>query len=100
MSVCFLRFKDFMEAIQNDGRIGATHIAIYAAIWLFWLECDKPESILVYARQIMPMAKIRASSTYYGCLSDLNDFGYLHYEPSCNRNKPSRISLYKMETGF
>lgn len=99
MSVCILRFKDFMEAIQNDGRIGATHIAIYAAIWLFWLECDKPESILVYARQIMPKAKIRASSTYYGCLMDLRCFGYLQYEPSYNRNKPSRISLCEMGAG-
>jgi len=90
----------FMNGIVSDGRIGSTHIAIYTAIWIYWQECDRPACIQAYGRQIMPMAKIRASSTYYGCLSDLNDFGYLHYEPSYNRNKPSRISLYRMETGF
>ncbi|MFZ4262173.1 hypothetical protein ACFRAE_09020 [Sphingobacterium sp. HJSM2_6] len=82
-----------MGKITNDGRMGSTHIAIYTAIWMYWMECGKPEVIHVYCRQIMPKAKIRASSTYYGCLGDLHGFGYLQYYPSYNRNKPSCIIL-------
>lgn len=92
-SVSILRFKEFMKAIQNDGRIGATHIAIYVALLMCWRESDYPQPLIVYSYEVMKIAKIRAPSTYYSVLADLHDFGYLRYVPSFNKNRGSRIYL-------
>lgn len=93
MSVCILRLKVFLEAIQNDGRIGATHIAIYAALLMCWRESDYPQPLIVYSYEVMKIAKIRAPTTYYSVLTDLHDMGYLRYEPSFNKYRGSRIYL-------
>jgi hypothetical protein len=34
-----------------------------------------------------------SSDTYYRTIKDLNDFGYLRYEPSYKRNQGSKIYL-------
>lgn len=92
-SVSVLRFKEFMKAIQSDGRIGATHIAIYAALLMCWRESDYRQPLIVYSYEVMKIAKIRAPSTYYSVLADLHEFGYLRYEPSFNKYRGSRIYL-------
>ena len=88
--VSILRFKEFMKAIQSDGRIGATHIAIYAALLMCWRESDHQQPLIVYSYEVMKIAKIRAPSTYYSGLADLHEFGYLRYEPSFNKYKVRR----------
>jgi hypothetical protein len=92
-SVSILRFKEFMKAIQSDGRIGATHIAIYAALLMCWRESYYSQPLIVYSYEVMKIAKIRAPSTYYSALADLHDLGYLRYEPSFNKYQGSRIYL-------
>jgi len=46
-----------------------------------------------YAHEIMPLAKILASTTYHRCIRDLHELGYIFYEPSYKRNQPSKIYL-------
>jgi hypothetical protein len=83
----------FFEAIVRDARIGITHIGIYAALVQYWQAKGFPNPIRAYAHEIMPLAKISASTTYHKCIRDLHDFGYILYEPSYKRNERSSIYL-------
>lgn len=86
------QLKGFFEAIQNDGRIGITHIGLYATLLQYWQENGFPKSITVFSYQIMDLAKISAT-TYHRCIRELSEYGYIRYEPSFKKNKGSRIFM-------
>ena len=39
----------------------------------------------------MAIAKISALKTYYRCIKDMSDYGYLRYVPSKKKNRASKI---------
>jgi hypothetical protein len=83
----------FFLAIERDARICVTHIGIYAALVQYWQANGFQNPMRAYAHEIMPLAKISASTTYHKCIRDLHDFGYILYEPSFKRNVRSCIYL-------
>jgi hypothetical protein len=87
----------FFEGIRKDYRICTTHIGLFAALLEYWQRHEFRNPIEAYSYQIMPLAKISASTTYHKCLRDLHHYGYLRYEPSFKRNRPSRIFLISVE---
>lgn len=89
--------SDFFEAIGNDARISITHIGIYAALLQYRVQNGFANPIQVFSHQIMSIAKLSSAITYHKCVRDLNEYGYIRYEPSFNRMKGSKI--YFIERG-
>lgn len=83
--------SEFFSAIENDGRISVTHIGMYAALLQFWKDQQYANPMQVFSHQIMRLAKISSSATYHKRIKDLNDFGFIRYEPSYKRNAASKI---------
>jgi len=83
--------SDFFSAIEKDFRIGTTHIAIYAALLEYRVSKGFINPIEVYRYEITSLAKISSPYTYHKCIKDLNDYGYLKYEPSVKKTQGSRI---------
>lgn len=83
--------SDFFSAIEKDFRIGTTHIAIYAALLEYRVCKGFINPIEVYRYEITSLAKISSPYTYHKCIKDLNDYGYLKYEPSVKKTQGSRI---------
>lgn len=81
----------FFQRSQNDQRLGVTHIGVFAALVQFAAASGFSNPVQAYSYEIMPIAKISALKTYSRCMHDLNDYGYLRYEPSKKKNKPSSI---------
>ncbi|OKS85679.1 hypothetical protein [Mucilaginibacter polytrichastri] len=83
--------SDFFTAIEKDGRIGITHIGIYAALLKYRIDKGFVNPIYVFRRDIMHIAKISWPNTFYKCVNDLSEYGYIKYEASFNKNEGSRI---------
>lgn len=88
--------SDFFQAIQHDGRISVTHIAIYAALLQYRMDNGFNNPIQAFSYQIMRIAKLSSTITYLKCIRDLSEYGYIKYEPSFNRKKGSRIHFLEM----
>lgn len=84
---------EFFTGIKNDPRICITHIGVFAALVQYWQTSGFASPVRAYAHEMMPLAKISASTTYHRCIRDLHDFGYIIYEPSFKRNQRSSIYL-------
>ena len=84
----------FFRDISVDARVTVTHISVYAAI-LQSLRRLGTDYLLMFGFELMQVAKISSGKTYYKAVRELNEFGYINYEPSFKKNKPSRISLPK-----
>jgi hypothetical protein len=83
----------FFSAIENDYRINTTHLGIFAALLQYGIQRGFTNPIKVFSYQIMPMAKVLASSTYHKHVKELSRYGYIRYVPSFKKNKPSSIYM-------
>lgn len=82
---------DFFKAIEHDFRISTTHIAVYAALLHIRACQDFANPIEVFRCEIAPIAKITAPYTYHKYVKELNEYGYLVYEPVFKKSQRSRI---------
>jgi hypothetical protein len=83
--------SDFFTAIENDYRISITHVGVYVALLQFRVGKGFINPILAYRHEIMNIAKISSPKTYYKCMRELSEYGYIKYEPTCKRNQGSKI---------
>ncbi|KVV16198.1 hypothetical protein ACRASX_14810 [Flavobacterium sp. TMP13] len=84
-------FSNFFVGIQNDFRISTTHIAIYMALLQSRIERGFANPIQVFAKEVMPIAKVSSQRTYNKILHDLNDYGYIKYVISFKKNEGSKV---------
>lgn len=82
---------NFFKAVQDDGRISVTHIGIYAALLHYRARRNMQNPVCAFSHEIMALAKIASSFTYYKCIRELSEYGYINYIPSYKKTKASRI---------
>ena len=85
----------FFKAQQKDGRIGITHIALFASLIYHWYIEGSTNPLSAFSRDIMKTSKIKSHVTYFRCIKELSDYGYIIYKPSFKKTQASKI--YFME---
>ena len=83
----------FYMAIENDTRIGTTHISLYMALLQQWNLNGGLNPVIIARATIMRAAKINARYTYNKCMNDLEQFGYIIYIPTTNQFDHSSVTL-------
>jgi hypothetical protein len=81
----------FFAAIARDPRISFTHISLFAALVQYRQEHGFDNPVQFFSHQIMRLAKISGTATYARIIRELDEYGYIRYEPSYNRNQGSKI---------
>jgi hypothetical protein len=87
------KFERFMELSQVDSRLSPLHFSLYMAVLYLRQSRGGEDGIEVNARTLMPLAKIGSATSYHRVIRELNAYGYIRYEPSCDCRKPSRVWL-------
>lgn len=93
----FPPLSGFYKAIAGDARIGSTHISIYMALLQQWNINGGSNPVKIERAVIMSAAKINARQTYNKCINELQEYGYIIYEPCSNQFEASVIHLKNME---
>ena len=83
----------FYEAIQDDPRIGATHISLYMALFQLYNLNGFRNPIHISRKRVMETAKISGLATFHKCIKDLSAFGYIQYLPSYKPAISSQVNL-------
>lgn len=86
--------SSFFHAIEKDFRISTTHIAIYAALIQFRIDKGFINPIEAYSIEIQKIAKIASPKTYHKCIRELDEYGYVIYLPTKNKNKRSSVYFH------
>lgn len=87
----------FYDRIQSDNRLNPTHISLYLALFQFWNLNHFQNPISISRNEMMRLSKISALGTYHKCIKQLQEFGYIVYEPSFNPYKGSLVHLYNFD---
>jgi hypothetical protein len=73
--------RGFFERIQDDHRIGPMHISLYAVLLSLRDESAYTSFFPVNRKELMARSKILGKTTYYRCLNELAESGYIEYQP-------------------
>lgn len=86
----------FFVRASGDHRIGPHHVAVYMAIFQEWCiqECANP--ITVFKEQVSKVSKV-GKTTYYKCMQELHEYGYIEYTPSYSPFLGSLVRLVEMD---
>jgi hypothetical protein len=87
----------FYNAIEEDTRIGSTHISIYMALLQQWNLSGGKSPVEIERKEIIKAAKISARHTYNRCMNELREYGYIRYQPSSNVFIKSSVILINYE---
>ena len=85
----------FFQAMDSDPRISTSHMAVYFAMLRIWADTGFSGAVEIFASDGAKVAKL-SKSTYFTCLRDLHDFGYLVYVSSFKNDVPSKVYLRKI----
>lgn len=84
----------FFDRIIPDRNLNPTHVSLYIALFQFWNVNRFRNPISITRDEVMRICKISSKATYHKCMRDLNDKGYVKYEPSYNPYKGSMVTLF------
>ncbi len=87
----------FYDRIHSDDRLNPTHISLYLAMFQFWNLNHFRNPISISRSEMMRLSKIGALGTYHKCIRQLQEFGYIIYEPSFNPYKGSLVHLHNFD---
>lgn len=83
----------WMELVAVDDRLTAHHISLYLSLFQVWNKSRFPDKIVISRNELFRLSKIGSSKTYYKCLHQLHEFGYIRYYPSNNSLKGSTVIM-------
>ncbi len=84
----------FFDRIIQDRNLNPTHISLYIALFQFWNINRFQNPISITRDEVMRISKISSKATYHKCMRELNEKGYVKYEPSFNPYKGSMVILF------
>lgn len=87
----------FFNKVSKDDRLNPTHVSLYVSLFQFWNACRFHNPISISRNEVMRVSKISSKATYHKCIRELNDFGYLSYQPSYNPFKGSLVYLFDFQ---
>lgn len=87
---------DFCDTIEEDARIGITHVSLYVALLYEYLTGSLQQPIYANSTKLMKKAKM-SRRTYMKCIRELQQFGYISYKPSCDPGKRSQVYLKRLQ---
>lgn len=88
--------EDFMSMAGDDPRIGPCHISLYVAALHFFQKQGEVNPIYIYSSELRKQSKIVSVRSYYSCMRDLKQWGYIKLEPSFNAAKASALFLQRL----
>jgi hypothetical protein len=85
---------DYSKQIRRmgkDQRLLATHVSLFTAMFVSWQQNGYSSPFAVTRKTLMAFSKIASVATYHKCIRELDEFGYIRYQPSFNPKKGSLV---------
>jgi hypothetical protein len=84
--------------LAKDGRLHSSHVSLYMTLFHFWNASYFRKEFYINRAEVMQLSKIGSTSTYHRCIKQLHHWGYIHYRPSHNPIKGSKVKLFNFGT--
>lgn len=84
-------YSKWIRRIGKDERLMATHVSLYTALFVHFQRNEFSSPFPVTRKGLMACSRIASVATYHKCIRELDEYGYIHYQPSFNPNLGSLV---------
>ena len=84
----------FFDRAAKDYRLNPTHISLYMSIFQLWNVNRFKNPISLSRSEVMELSKVCSKTTYHKCMKELQQLGYLRYDPSYHPLRGSWVHLF------
>lgn len=85
--------NSFFHRVEKDQHLTPYHIGLYMALFQKWNRHQFKSTFTIYREELMRYAKIGSKDTYYKCMRELHQQGYILYLPAPCRYTPVKVSM-------
>ena len=86
------------EIFAEDDRLSPWHISLYYALFHSWNLSKFRNPISINRADMMLHSKIGSANTYSKCIKQLDQWGYIKYEPSKSAMRGSKVHMFIFDT--
>ncbi len=83
----------FYQKSNTDKRLNSIHICLYHALFQSWILNRFINPLPLNRVLLLKYSKIGSNHTFYKCMSDLHNYGYIEYSPSKSLFEKSCVCL-------
>jgi len=84
-------YSNWIKRMGKDERLMATHMSLFTALFIHFQRNCFVNPFPVTRADLMACSRIASVATYHKCIKELNDFGYIRYQPSFTPKKGSQV---------
>jgi len=84
-------YGNLIKRMGKDQRLLATHVSLFTGLFIQWQRNSFISPFTVTRRELMVCSKIASIATYHKCIRQLDEFGYIRYQPSYHPGKGSLV---------
>ncbi len=81
------------DRLALDDRLNPSHMSLYLSLFQFWNRNHFRNPFHVSRSRVMQLSKISSTATYHKCIRNLEQYGYLKYQPSYNPFLGSQVTM-------
>jgi len=84
-------YGSLLKRMSKDQRLMATHVSLFTALFIQWQYFSFASPFAITRRELMAHSKIASIATYHKCMKQLDEFGYIRYQPSYHPKQGSLV---------
>lgn len=84
-------YSKLLKRMSMDGRLNTTHISLFSALFVQWQRGGFKSPFSVTRKTLMAFSRIAFIATYHKCIKELDDYGYIRYQPSYHPKLGSQV---------
>ncbi|NVM67763.1 hypothetical protein FHW88_006094 [Mucilaginibacter sp. SG538B] len=84
-------YTKLLKRMSMDGRLNTTHVSLLSALFVQWQRAGFKSPFAVTRKTLMAFSRIASIATYHKCIKELDDYGYIRYQPSYHPKLGSQV---------
>jgi hypothetical protein len=84
-------YSKLLKRMSMDGRLNATHISLFSGLFVQWQRGGFKSPFSITRKTLMAFSRIASIATYHKCIKELDEYGYICYEPSYHPKLGSQV---------
>ena len=90
----FYQLTTFYSLIETDNRLCPHHVSMYLGLLYSWNKNRFGIPLTIYRDSLMAYSRIGSTHTYYKCINELDNWGFIDYIPAKNGVYSSKVNMY------
>jgi len=75
-------YSKLVRRMGKDQRLMATHVSLFTALFIHWQRNEFISPFPITRKELMACSRIASVATYHKCIRELDEYGYIGYQPS------------------